>query len=102
MLLAHAVAGTPQAVTFVASENPQSASDIAIAILNSKLNTYNAFNLAYPGYGGFLPPFQSNDTAIWPTDAWFAKVPAADNGCVRRIIGGIILMLLQTVNLGCI
>lgn len=80
MLLTHAVAGNTQAQTFIASENPQSAGQIAAAILSSKLSTYNAFNNAFPGYGGLLPPFQSNATAIWPTDAWLTRVSAAENG----------------------
>lgn len=100
MILTHAIAGNLQAQAFVASENPDSAGQLAAAILSTKLATYNAFNTAYPGYGGLLPPFQSNATAIWPTQEWLTKVSAAGNGYGSSSLISAFLTQMQATDLG--
>lgn len=86
MLLTLAVNGSAQASTFVYASNPAGAADYAGAILSAKLQAFIAFNSTYPGYGGFLPDFESNDTSIQPyqlnetAGGVFGRVQAADNG----------------------
>lgn len=80
MLLALAINGSVPASTFVYRANPIEAPDIAAAILTTKLQTYLNFNGSYPGYGGFLPTFESNLTAIQPAYDTHFQVSAADNG----------------------
>lgn len=80
MLLTHAIAGSSHASTFVYSANPADAAERAVAILNTKLATYKAFNNTYPGYGGFLPTFEIFDGAIGPVNGSIHTVSAVDNG----------------------
>lgn len=80
MILAHAVAGSSFAARFLSPEEPQSTPRIAYEILEKKLKTYVQFNQTYPGFGGFLPWFLSNETDIRPTLDWVNRVPALDNG----------------------
>lgn len=80
MLLTLAINGSHQASTFVYPANPVDAPEIAAAILNSKLDTYLAFNSTFPGYGGFLPTFESDMASIRPAGDWNGRLSAADNG----------------------
>lgn len=80
MVYVHALAGDPRAATFLSPTNPKAAPGIAASILRTKLNTYIKFNQTFPGYGGFLPWFLSNETDIQPTGDWVNRVPALDNG----------------------
>lgn len=84
MLLTHAIAGNPQASTFVYSANPADAAQRAASILKVKLSTYVMFNNTYPGFGGFLPSFEIGNTTIWPTKEFDHKVSALDNGQVLQ------------------
>lgn len=80
MMYAHAIAGNQLAATFVYPEEYSNASEYAISMLSNKLNAYLAFNKTYPGYGGFIPWFLANETAMRPTSDWVDRVPALDNG----------------------
>ena len=80
MVYAHAIAGDPRACRFVYGQSPSDAPGFAAAILTKKLQTYLEFNKTYPGYGGFLPWFLSNETKLQPTSDWVNRVPALDNG----------------------
>lgn len=80
MLLTHAIAGNSHAATFVDSANPADAAELAVAILNTKLSTYTAFNNTYPGYGGFLPIFEIVGQEIQPLSSSSHTVSAVDNG----------------------
>jgi hypothetical protein len=80
MLYAHAIAGDPRAARFVYPLAPEIAPEIAAAIMRLKLKTYLKFNQTYPGFGGFLPWFLSNETDLQPTSDWVDRVPALDNG----------------------
>ena len=80
MLLTHAIAGNSHASTFAYPANPTDAPEWAVAILNTKLSTYTAFNNTYPGYGGFLPTFEIDANEIRPVDGSNHTVSALDNG----------------------
>lgn len=80
MLLALAIHGNAQAQTFIYSVNPGDAAHMAASILALKLDTYLAFNHTFPGFGGFLPEFEANVTAMRPAAGWLNKVSAADSG----------------------
>lgn len=80
MLLTLAINGSVPASTFVYRTNPIDAPDVAAAILTTKLKTYLAFNVSHPGFGGLLPTFEANLTAIQPAYDSHAQVSAADNG----------------------
>lgn len=82
MVLAHAISGNPLAARFLSPDKPERASDIAYEIMEKKLQTYLSFNQSYPGFGGFLPWFLSNETTLRPTWDWVNRVPALDNGQV--------------------
>jgi hypothetical protein len=82
MLLAHAINGDALAARFFDPDRPKNVPAFAFDILERKLKTYLKFNETYPGYGGFLPWFLSNDTEIRPTWDWINRVPALDNGSV--------------------
>lgn len=92
----HAVAGNRQAATFVYPQNPSDAPLWAAAILNTKLQTYLAFNETYPGFGGFLPWFLANETSIRPTADWVNRVPALDNGELLWAVYGLVSVLHQS------
>lgn len=80
MVYAHALAGDIRAARFIHPQAPENASEIAAAIMKKKLRAYLNFNQTYPGYGGFLPWFLSNETDLQPTSDWVNRVPALDNG----------------------
>lgn len=83
MLLTHAVAESGDygyASIFVYPAYPADAAEWAVAILNTKLSTYTAFNNTYPGYGGFLPTFEIDAGAIRPMNSSSYTVSAFENG----------------------
>jgi hypothetical protein len=80
MVYAHAIAGDARAARFVYPQVPEDAAQWAAAMMSTKLQTYLQFNATYPGFGGFLPWFLSNETEIQPTSDWVNRVPALDNG----------------------
>jgi hypothetical protein len=80
MVYAHAIAGDPRATRFVHPLAPEDAPEVAAEIMRLKLKSYLKFNQTYPGFGGFLPWFLSNDTDLQPTSDWVNRVPALDNG----------------------
>eukprot|EP01102_Stenamoeba_stenopodia_P001672 TRINITY_DN11510_c0_g1_i1.p1 TRINITY_DN11510_c0_g1~~TRINITY_DN11510_c0_g1_i1.p1 ORF type:complete len:553 (+),score=122.93 TRINITY_DN11510_c0_g1_i1:63-1661(+) len=81
-LLALALTGNERAMRFIAaSSTPGSnATEIALKLLATKMDSYELWNKTYPGYAGFLPWYQLNETGIYPVDGWQNKVPALDNG----------------------
>ena len=80
MLYTHAIAGNQLASRFVYPQNEADAASWAVAMLSSKLKTYLTFNDTFSGYGGFIPWFYANETAMRPTTDWENRVPALDNG----------------------
>lgn len=80
MIYTHVIANNTLAARFVYSQNPSDAQQWAISMLSSKLDAYLAFNKTFPGYGGFIPWFYANETAMRPTTDWQNRVPALDNG----------------------
>ena len=80
MVYAHAIVGDTRAARFVYPQAPEDAAQWAVAMMSTKLQTYLEFNKTYPGFGGFLPWFLSNETKIQPTSDWVNRVPALDNG----------------------
>jgi hypothetical protein len=52
----------------------------AVDILQRKINTYIKFDATYPGFGGFLPWYDVNDTGMVPTPDFASRVPSLDNG----------------------
>jgi hypothetical protein len=49
-------------------------------VLNAKMNSYEDFNKAYPGYGWFLPWYQIVNNTVSPSSDWVDRVPSLDNG----------------------
>ena len=49
-------------------------------ILERKIDSYNDFHRRYPGFGGFLPWFAANGSAMNLLQGWESKVPGLDNG----------------------
>ena len=44
-------------------------------IIENKIMSYEAFNLKYPGFGGYLPWFYVNSGEMIPTQDFQDKVP---------------------------
>lgn len=82
MLYTHAINGSSDAARFLSPKNPAAAPGIAVSIMETKLQTYLQFNQTYPGFGGFLPWFESDIAEIKPTWDWVNRVPGLDNGYV--------------------
>lgn len=80
MIYAQVLSGSPSASRFIAPEHPWNAPHIVTDILTKKLATYTTFNTTFPGFGGLLPWFLANETAIRPTADWVNRIPALDNG----------------------
>lgn len=72
-LLALSIEGADNARLIVPAE-------AAKKILERKIASYERFNQAYPGFGGFLPWFEVSDAGLRPTTDWADRVPALDNG----------------------
>ena len=51
-----------------------------VQILERKIDSYNDFHRRYPGFGGFLPWFAANGSAMNLLKGWESKVPGLDNG----------------------
>ncbi|KAF2191459.1 putative GPI anchored protein [Zopfia rhizophila CBS 207.26] len=98
MVLAHCIAGDPLAARFFSPEKPEQAAAIAFDIMQKKLEAYLKFNQTYPGFGGFLPWFVSNETDIRPTSDWVNRVPALDNGELLWAVYGVIEALDSSEN----
>jgi hypothetical protein len=60
--------------------DPSRAAEAALAVLETKIRSYEAFNREHPGFGGFLPWFQTGGGAAAPDEHWKNRVPALDNG----------------------
>ena len=54
--------------------------DRIVDILQKKIHSYNDFHRRYPGFGGFLPWFAANGSAMNLLNGWQSKVPGLDNG----------------------
>lgn len=80
MLYTHAITGSREAARFLSPKHPSQAADIAVSILELKLQTYLRFNETHPGFGGFLPWITTSTDEIAPTWDWNNRVPALDNG----------------------
>ena len=80
MIYAQVIAGSKDAARFISPEQPAEAVGIVVDIMSKKLETYLKFNETYPGFGGMLPWFLSNETEIRPTADWEDRIPALDNG----------------------
>ena len=66
----------------------------ALDILHRKINTYEAFDKKYPGYGGFLPFLTITGTEVKPLGPdWDNMVDAKDNGELFWAIYGLIEIL---------
>ncbi len=83
MLYAQAIAGSPEAARFLSPDQLSAAADIAVGILGIKIQTYQRFNETFPGFGGFLPWFMSDQQDLVPTWDWNNRVPALDNGYAK-------------------
>jgi hypothetical protein len=59
--------------------NNASQGDI-VGVLEKKIAAYNDFHRRYPGFGGFLPWFTANGSAMNLLNGWLSKVPGLDNG----------------------
>jgi len=90
-LLALGLEGNQNAIQFLTACNSPAAqnlyshlnpSEIIISILTKKISSYERWNKQYPGFGGFLPWYQVNDTGavLFPTGQWVNHVPGLDNG----------------------
>ena len=96
MVYAHAIAGDPRAARFVYPQVPSDAAQWAVSMMSTKLQTYLEFNKTYPGFGGFLPWFLSNETKIQPTSDWVNRVPALDNGELIWAVYAVVQALNQS------
>ncbi|OIW24776.1 putative GPI anchored protein [Coniochaeta ligniaria NRRL 30616] len=93
MLYAQAISGSQGAARFLSPEKPSAAADIAVSVLEKKLTAYLNFNETYPGFGGFLPWFMSDQQTLSPTWDWVNRVPALDNGELLWAVYGMIQAL---------
>lgn len=75
-LLALAVDGNSGALSFCGGR------DRALQLLQTKIETYEAFNGTYPGYGCHFPWVTVSSAGLQPTPDWSNpyRVPALDNG----------------------
>jgi hypothetical protein len=80
MIYAKALAGDEYAGRFVSPNDHYQGAEKAAGIMRTKLATYQRFNATFPGYGGLLPWFYSNETDIRPSADWVNRIPALDNG----------------------
>ncbi|KAM3448251.1 hypothetical protein MY3296_007934 [Beauveria thailandica] len=93
MVYAHAIAGSSKAARFLSPGNPQKAPQIAVSIMETKLETYLRFNATYPGFGGFIPWMTTSSQNIEPTWDWVSRVPGLDNGELLWAVYGCISAL---------
>ncbi|KYQ92213.1 hypothetical protein DLAC_07059 [Tieghemostelium lacteum] len=72
--------------------------DNMITILYRKIQTYENWNRTFPGYGGFMPWVNVNDSGIYPIAGyWSSNVPGLDNG---EMIWGIYAVYNKLYELG--
>jgi hypothetical protein len=93
MLYTHALAGSSDAARFLSPDHPDKAPNIARQIMALKLQTYLKFNATYPGFGGYLPWFMSDQANLSPTWDWVNRVPALDNGELLWAVYGAVQVL---------
>jgi hypothetical protein len=93
MLYTHALAGSSDAARFLSPDDPKKAPKIAHDIMALKLQTYLKFNATYPGFGGYLPWFMSDQLNLSPTWDWVNRVPALDNGELLWAVYGAVQVL---------
>ncbi|KAF2727161.1 putative GPI anchored protein [Polyplosphaeria fusca] len=101
MMLTHAISGDSLAARFFTPDQPKDATNFAYAILKRKLEAYLKFNETYPGFGGFLPWFLSNETELRPTWDWVNRVPALDNGELLWAVYGAVDALEKSRHVKC-
>jgi len=80
MLLAQAIEGNPYAQIFVSPENASQAVEVAMQLLTNKMNSYEAWNAKYPGFGGYIPWIYIQPSGVTPANGWSNSVPSLDNG----------------------
>jgi len=78
-ILAKIIAGDKLA-QYLISEDPKVARDTAVKILTNKITSYEKFNRTYPGFGGYQPWFNVNNSGMYLLKGWEDRVPALDNG----------------------
>lgn len=84
MMYAKILSGDPLAAYFLSDEgNVEEAKSQVMGVLRTKLEVYTRFNTTFPGFGGLLPWFYSNETDLRPTSDWVNRIPALDNGQVE-------------------
>jgi len=83
-LLALSLLGNERARLFFnvsAEKAGKSVDELAVDILQKKMNAYERFNAQYPGYGGYLPWYVITDSSLFPIPpGWTSRVPSLDNG----------------------
>jgi len=83
MLLARALYGDSYAQIFFSEGEvltPAQVDSKVLTILETKMTTFERWNSAFPGFGGFLPWVDNNASGVVPMPAWTNSVPALDNG----------------------
>lgn len=78
-LLVKALYGEPLLAKLVSAEAPEKAPQVAAEILARKVESYQAYRLAYPGFAGYFTWFVSGDTAH-PMKGWQKAIPTLDLG----------------------
>ncbi|MBI2267687.1 MAG: hypothetical protein HYU64_21395 [Armatimonadetes bacterium] len=78
-LCVKALTGNRRAALAVSPQDPSRAKTAAVEILEKKVASYERFLKENPGYAGFLPWFESKDTAT-PAPDWRNEFPGLDNG----------------------
>jgi len=74
-----ALAGNRRAALVVSGGEPKKAPAVALEILERKIAGYEKFLRENPGYGGYLPWYESRDT-VKPCHDWKNEFPGLDNG----------------------
>jgi len=65
----------------------QDVDEYILSMLKTKLQSYEAFDNRYPGFGGMLPWFRVTDQGAELLNGWTNTVPSLDNG---QLIWGLI------------
>jgi hypothetical protein len=78
-LCVKALAGDRRAALVVSPKDPLRARQVALEILERKMNGYEKYLRANPGYAGYLPWYIS-ENEIKPTHDWQGEFPGLDNG----------------------
>lgn len=96
MLYTHAIAGSAEAARFLSPNDPSAAPGIVVSIMETKLQSYLRFNETFPGFGGFLPWFESDIVDIKPTWDWYVKALHVGILCAKKKIPGSTACLVWT------